>query len=253
MTTHQPFQDHFSGHAADYARFRPHYPLALFEWLAQVAPARELAWDCATGNGQAAVALAAYFAEVHATDASAEQVAQAQPHPGVRYVVAPAEASGLADTTVDLVTVAQALHWFDLDRFYGEVRRVLKPAGVLAVWSYGLFECAPAVDAAVRRLYADIVGPYWPMERRLVEQGYQSLPFPFAELQVPAFAMEAQWTLAETAGYLNTWSAVQRYRNDRSEDPLQRVAADLASAWGDAERARTIRWPLHLRVGRAPD
>ena len=252
MKTPQSFQDHFSGHAADYARFRPHYPPELFAWLAELAPASELAWDCATGNGQAAVALSAHFAEVVATDASAEQVAQAEAHAGVRYAVAPAEESGLPEGSVDLVTVAQALHWFDLGRFYAEVRRVLRPSGILAVWSYGLFECSPAVDVLVRRLYADIVGPYWPMERRLVEEGYRSLPYPFPELAPPAFAMEARWTLAQTAGYLNTWSAVQRYRKDRAEDPLDLIAAELTAAWGDPAAAQRLRWPLQLRVGRAP-
>jgi len=253
MTTSHSFQDHFSGHAADYARFRPHYPPALFEWLAQIAPTRELAWDCATGSGQAAVALSERFAEVVATDASAEQVAQAEAHPGVRYAVAPAEASGLADASVDLVTVAQALHWFDLERFYAEVRRVLRSGGVLAVWSYGLFECFPAVDAVVRRLYSEIVGPCWPMERRLVEDGYRSLPYPFPELAAPAFAMDARWTLAQAVGYLNTWSAVRRYRKDVGQDPLSLIASELSAAWGDPAVERSIRWPLHLRIGRMPD
>lgn len=250
MAPAREFQDHFSGHAVDYARFRPCYPAALFAWLAQVAPGHDLAWDCATGNGQAAVALAAHFAQVVATDASAQQIAQAEVHPRVRYAVAPADASDLTDGSADLVTVAQALHWFDLERFYTEVGRVLRPGGVLAVWSYGLFECLPAVDAQVCHLYGEIVGSYWPMERQLVEDGYRSLPFPFEELSAPGFSMTAEWSLAQVRGYLNTWSAVQRYRRDRGEDPLAAIDVPLRAAWGDAP-VRVIRWPLHLRVGRA--
>jgi SAM-dependent methyltransferase len=244
------FKDHFSGHADDYTRYRPNYPAELFAWLAQRAPAHALAWDCATGNGQAALGLAAQFDAVIATDASPAQIATAHTHPRVRYAVAPAEDSGIAARSVDLIGVGQSLHWFDFPAFYAEAARVLRPGGVLAAWGYGLMQVSPAVDAAVWRLYEPIVGAYWPPERRYVEEQYRTLPFPLHEIAAPAFVMKADWTLAQLIGYLGTWSAVQRYRKDRGADPLALIADGLASAWGDAEARQRVRWPLFMRVGR---
>lgn len=245
------FKDHFSGHAADYSRFRPDYPAELFAWLAAQTPARERAWDCATGSGQAACGLAPHFAEVIATDASAPQVENARPCRGVRYAVASAEASGLVDATIDLITVAQALHWFDLPRFYAEVSRVLRPGGVIAVWTYNLFRLDPAIDALVDRFYSETVGDYWPFERRLVEGGYRDLPFPFAAVEpVPEFRMQSAWSLDHLTGYLGTWSAVRRYREAKGVDPVAELRPALAAVWGDAERERAVQWPLALRVGR---
>ena len=246
------FADHFTSVAADYASFRPTYPAALFAWLADIVPGRALAWDCAAGSGQASRGLAAHFERVIATDASAAQIAAAASHPRVEYRVAPAEASGLPDGVVDLVTVAQALHWFDLDRFYAEARRVLKPGGVLAVWTYGVLSVAgEAVDARARAFYRETVGPYWPPERRHVESGYRTLPFPFAELETPAFRMEASWSLPELLGYFRSWSATARYLAERGHDPVEALAAELASLWGSPSDRRTITWPLALRAGRA--
>lgn len=245
------FTDHFASVAADYARFRPVYPAALFAWLADLAPARTMAWDCAAGSGQASRDLADHFDQVIATDASAAQIAAAHPHHRVEYRVAPAEASGLSAGTVDLVTVAQALHWFDLDRFYAEVRRVLKPGGVLAVWSYGVLAVAgTAVDERVQTFYRDTVGPYWPPERQLVESGYRTLPFPFAELEAPAFHMETSWSLSELLGYVRSWSATGRFGVERGYDPVTALADELASLWGAPLEPRIVTWPLALRVGR---
>ena len=248
------FRDHFSGHAADYARHRPRYPAALYDWLADAAPTRGRAWDCATGNGQAAVALAGRFEAVEATDASAEQVAAGAPHPRVRYRVAPAHDSGLDAGSVDLVTVAQALHWFDAEPFWAEVRRVLRPGGLVAVWCYELFQITPAVDAAVDRLYTDIVGEDWPPQRRHIESGYTTLPFPWQPLPPdqapPAFEMRADWGLAEVVGYLRTWSAVRRYEARTGHEPVALVVDELAAAWGGEGARRDVRWPLRLRVGR---
>lgn len=244
------FKDHFSGHAEAYTRFRPHYPAALFEFLASLPEGRRAAWDCGAGNGQAAVRLAGFFDEVLASDASARQIAQAQPHPRVRYFVAPAEQTGIEAGSVDLVVVAQALHWFDFERFYREVRRVAKPGAALAVWCYGLMNTTPRADELIERLYADIVGPYWPAERDLVESRYQTIPFPFQDLPAPRFEMRAEWDLDSLLGYLGTWSAVQRYRERHDTDPLAQILPELRAAWGAPEDIRKVTWPLHLRVGK---
>jgi SAM-dependent methyltransferase len=245
------FPDHFSANAASYARYRPDYPPKLFSYLSGLAPARRRAWDCATGNGQAALGLAAHFDEVVATDASAKQLAEAAPHPRVTYRVAPAEDSGLPEGSFDLVTAAQAAHWFDRPRFWREVRRVLVPGGVVAVWCYALFRSTPEIDRVIDRLYRDVVGPYWPPERRLTEDRFRSLDFPFPEIAPPAFRMEKRWTLAELEGYLTTWSAARRYREARGGDPVDEVRQDLTRAWGSPAAARNIRWEIGMRVGRS--
>jgi len=244
------FKDHFSQQSASYSRYRPHYPEGLFSYLASQVERHERAWDCGTGSGQAALELARFFAEVIATDASEQQIANALYHERVRYRVAPAEASGLDADSVDLITVAQALHWFDQERFYTEVRRVLRPGGVLAVWCYRLARVSPAVDAVLDRFYTEIVGPFWPPERELIDQGYRTVPFPFAELESPHFEMEAEWTLPHLLGYLGTWSAVQRYREQKGQDPLEVIQSELIQAWGRPETMASIRWPVYLRLGR---
>lgn len=244
-----PFADHFSGAAAEYAAFRPRYPAALFAALADLAPALDVAWDCATGSGQAAVGLAAHFARVMATDASAAQIASAAQHPRVTYHVATAEASALAPRSVQLVTVAQALHWFDQAAFHAEVRRVLVPGGVVAAWGYALFELDPAVDALVHRFSEHTLADYWPPERVYIDAEYRSLPFPFDELPFPAVAIEQPLTLDGLSVYLRTWSAVLRYRQARGHDPVEPFATELREWWGDASRPRMVRWRVFGRVG----
>lgn len=246
------FVDHFAGVATHYASHRPSYPEELFVWLASQLTERHLAWDCATGSGQAALALAGHFDEVLATDASSSQLAAATPCPNVEYRVAPADASGLAAQSVDLVTVAQALHWFELGPFYAEVQRVLKPGGLLAVWTYGVFRLdggdAGPLQQLLDRFYWQTVGPYWPAERRHVENGYAELPFPFDELVVPPFSMQVHWTLDDLAGYLRSWSATSRYRELVGVDPVAELSELLAPLWGAAPRR--LSWPLSLKVGR---
>jgi len=247
----QQFKDHFSTIAGSYASFRPTYPAALFAWLAQLAPDRSLAWDCAAGSGQATLGLTEHFGRVVATDASAAQIAAAPSHAKVEYRVAPAEENGLPDCSVDLIVVAQALHWFDLERFYAEARRVLTPQGVLAVWAYGVQQVEGAeIDHALLRFYAETVGPYWPPERQLVETGYRTLPFPFPEIPVPTFHMEMTWTLPELLGYLHSWSATSRFIASNGYDPSEALEQELRPLWGSLTRQRKVTWPLSFRVGR---
>lgn len=247
----KPFADHFAAVSGAYADFRPSYPPALFDWLAGIVPGKSLAWDCACGSGQASLDLAERFERVVATDASGKQLAGAKPHPHITYRQAPAEASGLADQSVDLITVAQALHWFDLSRFYAEARRVLKPGGVLAVWSYGIQTVeGDAVNALVQRFYRETVGAYWPPERRLVEEGYRTLDFPFAEFAAPPFEMSVQWPMAQLLGYFSSWSATGRYAAEQGENPVAGLAEEMAGVWGSPESVRTVTWPLAVRVGR---
>jgi SAM-dependent methyltransferase len=241
------FKDHFSEQAADYAKFRPRYPRELFEYLGNIAPSRQLAWDCATGNGQAAVGLASVFDRVIATDASEKQIANAQPHERVEYRVAPAENSGIKSGTVDLIMVAQALHWFDLDRFYAEARRVLKPNGVLAASAYNLLRIEPAINEIVNRYYHEVVGTFWPPERVLIEK-FEELPLPFSEIQAPSFEMIGQWNLEHLVGYLRSWSATQRFIAAKGADPLEQITDELRGAWGNPQQARSVIWPLTLRV-----
>jgi SAM-dependent methyltransferase len=244
------FQDHFSKDADRYAAHRPRYPEALFEYLASVAPGHERAWDCGTGNGQAAHGLAPYFREVIATDPSEEQVRNALPHEKITYRVAPAEDPGLESASVDLITVAQALHWFDIPRFYEEVRRTLKPGGVLAAWMYSLHRTAPEVDRIIDDFFWRTVRPYAPEQFKYVDDGYASLPFPFEELEPPPFTIELEWNLHEVLAYVRTWSPVRSFIEREGYDPLAKIEAPLREAWGDADEARRVVWPLHMRVGR---
>jgi len=242
------FKDHFSKQAADYAKFRPRYPREMFEYLGTIAPARQLAWDCATGNGQAAVELANVFNRVIATDASENQIAKAEPHERVEYRVAPAEQSGLQSGNFDLVMVAQALHWLDHDQFYPEVRRVLKPNGVFAASAYNLLRTDRAIKEIVRRYYYEIVGRYWPPERALIEQ-FPKIPFPFPERETPAFEIVTEWDLEHLVGYLRSWSSTQRFIAATNQNPLDQIANDLEKAWGDPQKNKRIVWPLILRIG----
>ncbi len=241
----------FSEMAEDYARRRPLYPDELYTYLAAMAPARDLAWDCATGNGQAARGLIGHFTRVIATDASAAQIERAPGHPGIEYRVEPAEHVSLPESSADLVTVAVAVHWFDLERFYQEVRRVLKPDGVLAVWTYHLPEITAEVDPVIRAYYEEKLRGYWPPGFHYLDERYRTLPFPFSELEPPTFTARAEWDLRQLLGFLGSWSASRTYREANGTDPLEEVLPRLTRAWGHSEQRREVRWPLHLRVGRA--
>ena len=245
------FKDHFSPLALRYSKFRPYYPDQLFDYLASRAPSHDLAWDCATGNGQAAVGLARLFQRVVATDPSTEQVSLAARHERILYAVATAEHCCLRSNSADLITVAQALHWFDLGRFYAEARRVLRPKGVLAAWSYGWAHVCAPVDKIIEHLHDGVLDPYWLDENRVAAEGYLKVAFPFEEVYSPHLTMRTYWDLDEMMGYLMTWSAAERYRRANGIDPIEIVKEELAQAWGDGRARREVRWELNLRVGRA--
>jgi SAM-dependent methyltransferase len=246
------FKDHFSAGSAGYAAYRPTYPRALVDFLADASPATGLALDCGCGTGQLSILLAERFAQVIAIDASAKQIESAEPRAGTEYRVAPAEASGLPDGSADLVVAAQAAHWFDLPAFYAEARRVARGRGVVALVTYGIIEMEEPIDPVVQHFYRDVVGPYWPAERRRVEEGYRSLDFPFEEFAAPPLAIEVAWNLAQLAGYVDTWSAVRAAGQALGREPVERFRQELASSWGEPELRRRVRFPLSLRVGRAP-
>ena len=245
------FKDHFSGHAALYRDARPTYPPALFAQLAALAPSRIACWDAGCGNGQASVALADHFAEVFASDPSAEQIASASTHPRIRYAVERAEHCSLPAASVDLVCIAQALHWLDHPAFYAEVRRVLKPDGVFAAIGYARTRVTPAVDIVYRRLYEDITDAYWPPERALIDQHYATLPFPFERIDPgPLPPMQQHWQLPQYLAYLESWSAVARYRKQHGHSPLDLVRDDFMRAWGDPDQVRVVEWEMFVLLGR---
>lgn len=239
----------FSTRSASYSAHRPGYPADLFAWLATLPKQKKLAWDVGTGNGQAAVELAKHFDHVIATDASAEQLKQAEPHARVEYRVAAAEESPCAAGSVDLVCVAQALHWFDLPRFYAEVRRVAD-GGIIAAITYGIHRVSPAVDAVLSRFRSEFVDPYWLPGREHVDDGYRSIPFPFESIAAPHFDMSETWPLDSYLEYLRTWSAAIRFMQVRGFDPVTRLMPEFAEAWGDPQQSRRVSWDLSLRVGR---
>jgi SAM-dependent methyltransferase len=244
------FADHFSSLAARYADYRPRYPKELFAYLASLCPARDFALDCACGSGQATVDLAAHFKKVIGTDASAQQIAAATTAPNIEYRVAPAEKNGLENASVDLITVAQALHWFKVDDFFNEAKRVLKSNAIIAVWIYGATQIeGDAVDELAQDYHYNRIGPYWPPEREYVENGYATLPFPFP-FEAPKFEITTRWTLEQLLGYFSSWSGTKRYIEANGKNPLLQLEAEMLAVWGDPSIAREVRWPITMRVGR---
>jgi SAM-dependent methyltransferase len=242
--------DHFSGVARAYAAYRPRYPAALFDYVAGLTSRHRRAWDCGAGSGQATEGLVPHYSSVMATDISRSQLASAAGLARVFRVAAAAERCALASASVDLVVVAQALHWIDRPAFYAEVRRVVASGGAIVVWSYDLAVLGdPLLDSGFRDFYDRTLGQYWPPERRLVEARYREISFPFEEMEVPEFSMVADWTLEELLGYVGTWSAVSRYRASQGKDPTAMLAERLEPRWGRHE-TRRIQWPLAVRAGR---
>jgi SAM-dependent methyltransferase len=243
------FEDHFSRRSDIYAQNRPGYPKELYTFLASLVPHRRLAWDCGTGNGQAALDLAEYFDRVIATDASADQIAHASRHPRVDYKVTRSEASGLESRSTALVTAAVSVHWFDLDLFYAEVRRVLSPGGLLAVWCYSLPTTEPRIDLILERYFREILFGYWPERFRYVYEQYRTLPFPLKELTVPRMTMESNWNLAQLLGFLESWSGTANFEKEKGHSPVELIRADLRDVWGAESALRPLRWNLFIRLG----
>lgn len=243
------FKDHFSSGSGHYAAYRPAYPIALVDALVRISPGRRRALDCGCGTGQLSVLLAERFEEVVATDASAAQIEKAQPHERVVYRTALAEDSGLPDASVDLIAVAQAAHWLDLELFYAEARRVAGPGAAIALISYGVLRVAGDVDRAVQRFYHQTIGPYWPAERRHVEDGYRSLTFPFHETLLSPLAIEAWWALDDLVGYISTWSAVSAAEHALGSKLMEGFRDELRHEWGDSSARRWVTWPLSIRAG----
>ncbi|MBL8021745.1 MAG: class I SAM-dependent methyltransferase [Leptospirales bacterium] len=241
------FKDHFSNQAKRYADFRPDYPEALISWVASNATNKDTLWDCGTGNGQAALALAKYFGKVYATDPSKSQIESARIHPNIEYSVRTAEDSGFPSSTFDLITVAQALHWFDFEAFFAEVRRVARPGCAIVCWGYGLCDVSPAVDPSLRKFYSEVVGPYWPPERKLVDQEYKTIPFPFPKISAPQISIERDWSLEEFLGYVSSWSAVQAMQKATGSDPVSEFGTELAPVWRSSEK---VRWPIYVLAGK---
>jgi SAM-dependent methyltransferase len=240
----------FATEAAQYAHLRPTYPENLFIFLSSTVASREVAWDCATGNGQAATHLARYFGSVIATDESAEMIAQAPRDPKLEYRVAEAEDSGLAAHSLDLVTVASAIHWFDLKKFYAEVRRVVKPGGVIAAWTYYTPVFDSAIDAIIRRLAHEVLADYWDERVHYVVDEFHDLPFPFEPIDAPRFRTDMRWNMKDLLGYFETWSSSIKYREATGVHPTDLIKGELARAWGEPERKRDLHFPLYMRIGR---
>jgi len=247
------FKDHFSKQAAIYVKFRPTYLQELFAFLSSLTSEHKLAWDCGTGNGQSAVKLADHYEKVYATDPSREQLENAIPHDSITYSVENAETPGLTeDNSVDLITVAQAIHWFDFDKFYTQVRKVLKPDGIIAVWAYGIPTINTEVDNIIRDFHDHVVGEFWLPENKLIDNEYATIPFPFQELKTPDFFIKKQVTLSETIGHLRSWSATQKYVDRYNENPMDILSQKLQEHWPEAEKHKEMTWKLILKVGKLP-
>jgi ubiquinone/menaquinone biosynthesis C-methylase UbiE len=240
----------FSTEAVQYAHLRPTYPESLFTFLSTTVASREVAWDCATGNGQAATHLAKYFDKVIATDESAEMIAQAPRDPRIEYGVAEAEDSGIENHSVDLVTVATAIHWFNLSRFYAEVRRVVKPGGGIAAWTYYTPVFGNDIDAIIKHLAHDILADYWDSRVHYVVDEFHDLPFPFEPIEAPPFRTDMRWNMEDLLGYFETWSSSVKYREATGSHPTDLIKADLAQVWGDPEQKQELHFPLYMRLGR---
>lgn len=244
--------DHFSSTSKEYSFSRPMYPDALYKYLSDITPNKDTTWDCATGNGQAAIGLCRYFKNVIASDASKGQLDYKFNRDNIHYEMFPAEKADISDNRIDLITVAQAAHWFDLDKFYSEVTRVGKSNGILAIWSYGMHQIDNDIDkiSAKLNVNGDILGKYWPKETNYVKDDYKTIPFPFKEIIPPKFEMNVCWSLDDLVSYMQTWSAVKRFSTEKKFNPLTLVIDELEKLWGKHEDQKIVKWDINIRVGK---
>jgi ubiquinone/menaquinone biosynthesis C-methylase UbiE len=242
-------KDNFSKQSDLYSRFRPGYPRQLFDFLLPLVPDKKTAWDCGTGNGQVAVKLSVYFNKVYATDLSSAQIEKADKKTNIFYSVESAEETLFPDNKFDLITVGQAIHWFEFKNFYREAKRTLKPGGIIAVIGYDVFRINKKIDLLINNFYRDTTGPYWDKERKYIDEHYLTIPFPFKEITTPGFFMKYNWEYEQVVGYLNTWSAVQHYIRKNNEDPVEKFSEELKKAWGNVLK-RKVTFPIFMRTGR---
>ena len=240
----------YSSYAKQYARSRPRYPEELFTYLASLVEQHDLVWDCATGNGQAAVSLTKYFKKVIATDVSNEQINNAIKHERIKYKVCKAENSLIDSRSIDLVTVASALHWFNLENFYKEVKRVLKPGGVLAAWTYHIGYIEPPFDQLFFRFYKDVLSEYFVEGARLVDNKYSEIKLPGVPIETKGYFMSADWNLTKMLGFIESWSGTQEYKKVNRKNPIDLISGELKQLWGNPEQTHTLRWPLFIKISR---
>lgn len=241
-------KDNFSSLSDNYAKYRPTYPLDFFDYLNSIVPNKQNAWDCGTGNGQVAYELAKIFENVFATDISQSQIDNASKAENINYTIQPAEKTNFKDQQFDLIVVAQAIHWFDFERFYSEVRRTARENALISVVGYGRIEISEPIDHIIADFYENVIGAYWDNERKFIDENYETIPFPFDEIQTPKFVNRLQWTLEHLIGYLNTWSAVKHFIKQNRYNPIDKLQSEIEQHW-DKGQTREINFPLLLRAG----
>lgn len=243
------FKDNFSKQASAYQKYRPSYPKELFFYLSNLTDNHDLAWDCGTGNGQSALGLTVYYEKVYATDPSEQQIANAIPNSKITYKIEKAENTTLEDNSVDLITVAQAMHWFDFDKFFSEVKRVLKPKGIIAIWTYSLPKISTEIDQLTLHFQEKIVGEFWQKENQFVSEEYKTIPFPFKEIETPSFKFQKEITLDDLKGLLESWSATQRYMNQHGQNPIKEIEGKLNKLWVNPKIKKPAIWSIYMKVG----
>ncbi|MEO8769730.1 MAG: methyltransferase domain-containing protein [Ferruginibacter sp.] len=241
-------KDNFSRQSETYAKYRPVYPKELFDCITGFVTSKKLVWDCGTGNGQSAAELCKYFEKVYATDTSKKQIDNAVQAANIIYVLEPAEKTSLENNSVDLITISQALHWFDFDKFYEEVKRVSKQEGIIAAWTYNLLKIDPITDKIIYDYHFDTLGPYWDKERSHVNDNYANIPFPFRQIDTPAFSIKVNWSLEDLEGYLNTWSALQKFISINHFSPVEELMIEIKRKWPTGE-VRLVEFPLTIKIG----